>query len=179
MDIAVVLVGAYMAAMLGVSGIAKLERPDMFRMTLRRHMLLPDWSIPAATWLVPSLQVSASILLVLGVVPVAAAILAAGLFTGFFVTECLLLMSGRTTECGCFGVAYRMPVTGSSAVASLVLVVIAVSYILMVQAGHTVSSIELRAPVIALYSAATVTVASRIWSRNRSRRKWLVENAWR
>ncbi len=54
MAVATLLLELYFAAMLGVCGLAKIENPTYFASTLRRHGILPQWSITGVSRLVSS-----------------------------------------------------------------------------------------------------------------------------
>lgn len=41
----------YFAAVLGVSGLAKIDNPALFAVTLRRQRLLPRWSITSVSYI--------------------------------------------------------------------------------------------------------------------------------
>lgn len=115
------LIELYLAAMLGVSGLAKLDRPDAFAATLRRHRILPGWSIPAVSRLVPWLEVVVALLLLTGVCEGAVTAVASLLFLSFLLMEAILVATKRATECGCFGLAYPQKVDKASLVVSLIL----------------------------------------------------------
>ena len=115
------LIELYLAAMLGVSGLAKLDRPDAFAATLRRHRILPGWSIPAVSRFVPWLEVALALLLLMGVWEGAVTAVASLLFLSFLLIETILVATKRATECGCFGVAYPQKVDQASLVVSLIL----------------------------------------------------------
>ena len=80
----------YFAAMLGVSGLAKVGQPAMFADTLRRHKILPSWSIKAVSTIVPWLEIAVAVLLITGLVPILTGLLVLFLFTSFLIMESIL-----------------------------------------------------------------------------------------
>lgn len=116
----------YFAAILGVSGIAKLVQPGYFTATLHRHRILPTWSIIGVSRTVPWLEIAVAVSLIVGMIPVATAIMVLILFASFLTIEVILIMTKRATECGCYGVAYPQKVDGASVATSAILVSAAV-----------------------------------------------------
>lgn len=128
-DVVLLVLSVYLAAVVGVSGIAKLERPDVFEAALRLHRLLPSQAVPWVATGLPWSQVAIAVLLVSGVGATVSALLLISLFSCFLAVELALVATKRATECGCYGVAYRLPVDAASVVASLILVLLAAAYV--------------------------------------------------
>lgn len=125
MTIIGLLIEIYLAAMLGVSGLAKMDAPAHFEATLLRHRLLPGWSVRPVSRAVPWLEVALALALVAGIAPVITGAMTALLLACFLAVETALVITHRATECSCFGVAYRVPVDGASLVVSLILLSLA------------------------------------------------------
>lgn len=114
----------YLAAVLGVAGLTKVKEPAAFALALRRQRILPLWSIPYVSRLLPRAEVVLASILVIGVADVMVAILVLTLFTIFLIVEATLLMTGRATGCGCYG-ARAQKVTGASVTTSICLLCLA------------------------------------------------------
>jgi len=115
----------YLAAMLGVSGLAKLDAPQHFVTTLRVQRLWPAWLIAPVSWGLPWLEVAVAALLITGIFPTVTALLALLLFALFLSVETVLVVTQRATDCACFGIAYRQKVDGASLIVSGILVSLA------------------------------------------------------
>ena len=155
----------YFSAMLGVAGIAKLRQPSAFAATLRRHRILPPWSISPVSRGLPWVQVAIALLLVSGSFPIVTSIAALALLVSFLMTECILLATKRATDCGCYGVAYRMKVDGASVAASSILVLLALVRLLLTS---TTAAVE---PSLWRFSAAALVLTLGTWFLWRSRAK--------
>ncbi|MFN8453209.1 MAG: MauE/DoxX family redox-associated membrane protein [Anaerolineae bacterium] len=125
MSLLFLFLSLYFAAMLGVSGLAKAEHPEQFAATLRRHRILPHWSMIGISKIVPWLEIVVAILLILNLLPVITSALVFLLFVSFLVIETILVVKKRATECGCYGVVYPQKVDGASIVISIILVSVA------------------------------------------------------
>lgn len=108
----------YFAAMLGVSGLSKIAYPEYFAVTLRRHHILPERMISPLSTIIPWSQIATSVLLVIGIIPTITALLTLGLFASFLIVEMILVITKRTGECGCYGLAFSATVDGASLTAS-------------------------------------------------------------
>lgn len=115
----------YFAIVLGVSGLAKAEDPDLLAETLRRHRILPLWSIVGMSRIIPSGEIVLASLLVAGVTPMATTVVVFALFASFFAIEATLLMTRRPVACGCYGNLYERKVDHFSLVTSAVFVCLA------------------------------------------------------
>lgn len=122
------LVELYFAAMLGVSGLAKLDAPEHFEATLRVHRLWPAQAIRPVSRIFPWLEVVVAIALIIGFAPAFTAMLTLLLFGIFLSVETILVVTRRATECACYGVAYRQKVDGASLIVSVILVTLAAFY---------------------------------------------------
>ena len=134
LDLALVTLGVYLAAVIGVSGIAKLERPDLFAATLRLHRLLPPRTIAGVSISLPWIQIAVAAALVSSVGGLIPSVVALGLFLCFVVVELILVLTKRATECGCYGVAYRIPVDAASVAASVILFLLAATHLALMAA---------------------------------------------
>ena len=115
----------YFAIMLGVSGIAKIAEPYDFAATLRRHRILPAWSVTPFSRVFPWLEVAIAGAVLTGAAAVATAALVLALFSAFLIVEVILVVTRRATDCGCYGVAYRQKVDGASILVSTILILLA------------------------------------------------------
>ncbi len=84
MNISLLLVQVYLASILGVSGLAKAVNPKQFASTLQYQRILPEWSIDWISYLVPWLEITLAILLVMGVLPIAVSMITMLIFISFF-----------------------------------------------------------------------------------------------
>jgi len=115
----------YFAAVLGVSGLAKIDNPALFAVTLRRQRLLPRWSITSVSYIFPWVELILAGALIIGVLPALTAALVLVLFSTFFVIETIILISRRETNCSCYGGAYTYKVDKASARTSVVFMALA------------------------------------------------------
>lgn len=166
MSLALLGIELYLAAMLGVSGLAKVEQPGHFAATLRRHRILPAWSIPAVSRVLPWLELAVACSLVAGVVLRPAAVLVLVLFASFLVVEVVLVVTKRATDCGCYGVAYPQKVDRASIMVSAVFVTLAAFHLWAVTGVAPVSA-DWRLPGIAIFGAAVCWALWRMASRRR------------
>lgn len=125
MNVLLLGIDLYLAAVLGVSGLAKVEHPQAFAATLRRHRVLPAESIPAVSRAIPWLEIGLATALVGGAFPIATTALAFALFVSFLLIEIVLVVTRRATDCGCYGVAYPQKVDRASLGVSGILIVLA------------------------------------------------------
>lgn len=129
--VAFVLEG-YFAAMLGVSGLAKLEHPQHFARTLLLHRMLPSWSVVVVSRTFPWLEVLLATLLLSGIGQRLTSVVTLVLFTGFLAVEIVLVLTKRATNCGCYGVAYARRVDGAALLVSSVLIALALAHLWLV-----------------------------------------------
>jgi len=115
----------YLAAILGVSGLAKLAAPTQFATTLHQHRLLPRWSIAIVSHLLPLGEVALAGMLLSGYAHLPVAIVVLFLFVVFSVSEIKLFLAKSVDECGCYGVAYVRHIDNASTTASLLLTLLA------------------------------------------------------
>jgi len=119
----------YFAAVLGVSGLAKIDNHAFFASTLRRQRLLPGWSVGGINTFFPWCEVLIAFLLVLSPGQGAAFLLGAcvlllfGMFLG--IETILLTRKQEVSTCGCYGAAHQRKVSKSSLVTSALLLVLA------------------------------------------------------
>src|SRR5579872_628941 len=125
MSILSFLLEMYFAAMLGVSGLTKLNDPLYFTNTLRQQGLLPPWSISPATKIFPWLEIILSLLLIAGIFAVWNALLLLALFVGFAGIKIVLIAKGYDKDCGCFGGAKPQQVDSLSITVAVVYVLLA------------------------------------------------------
>ncbi len=116
----------YFAAMLGVSGLAKLESPSSFAGILRQQRIVPKWGIVPASHVLPWSELALASALIVGLLSVPIAFMTLALFVGFLGIETYFLITGRNTNCGCYGALRKRPVDRASVITSGVLVLLAV-----------------------------------------------------
>lgn len=114
MNILLMLLALYLAATLGVSGLAKAAQPAYFSTTLRQQGLLPAWSISVIGWSVPWLELVLAGALISGVAALPISVLTLALFVGFGVVKLLLYRRQVTVDCGCYGPDQARQVDASS-----------------------------------------------------------------
>jgi hypothetical protein len=168
MNVLLLGIELYLAAMLGVSGLAKIEHPGHFAATLRRHRILPNWTIEGVSRIVPWLEVVIAVLLVVGLAPVPTALFTVLLFTSFLTIEVMLVVTNRATECGCYGLAYSQKVDYASIVASIFLVSVAILHLWGIIQFEPVAMF-LRFLAILLFGSASSWLVWRMWLKSRQR----------
>lgn len=160
------LLELYFAAMLGVSGLAKIEHPEQFANTLRRHDILPKWSIAGVSRAFPCLEVGIALLLIAGQARLLTAALVIILFASFAGTEIILVVTKRATECGCYGVAYPQKVDGASVFVFSLLIIAAAAHLGLVTIIPSVRW-EWRLGGILLFGAYAVWLGWHLIARHR------------
>lgn len=163
------LVELYFAAMLGVSGLAKIDAPEHFEATLRIHRLWPAQAIRPVSRIFPWVEVVVAIALVVGFAPTLTASLTLLLFGIFLGVETTLVVTRRATECACYGVAYRQKVDGASLVVSAILVTLAAFYGWSLATFGSVGLIW-RWPGIGLMTVAGLWLVAKMLARRRGYR---------
>lgn len=174
MNFALLTLDLYLATMLGISGLAKLDDLDYFASTLHHHRILPKWSIYAASRLVPWVEVIVALLLIIGELSIATSIVVLALFVIFLITETILVITKRATNCGCYGVAYPQKVDGASIVVSLVLVALAGFHLWLVMSVAPVD-IAWRLPIILTCMGAGGWLVRRMMARHHLYKQRLAE----
>lgn len=157
----------YFAAVIGVSGLAKVDNSTLFAMTLRRQRLLPRWSITSVSRIFPWVEIILAGALIIGVLPALTAAFVLVLFSTFFVVEIIILVSRRETNCGCYGGAYTYKVDKASATTSVAFMVLAA---LNVWASSTTVPLAWpwRLPAATLFSIAGVWLLQHVMRRRNS-----------
>lgn len=129
----------YLAAVLGISGLTKVKEPAEFATTLYRHRILPSWSIPGISRVLPWIEVALASALVIGLATLLTAALVLILVGAFFIIETILLVNGSATKCGCYGTGHAGKVDGASVLTSAALVGIAALHLWAVHDGGRVA----------------------------------------
>lgn len=93
------------------AGLAKLREPHQFAAAVRRYEVLPAFAVGPTARVVPLAEVAASLLLVLGVLPVLTTTLLGFLLIAFAVAMAINLVRGRQIDCGCYGAAQSVPIS--------------------------------------------------------------------
>ena len=125
MNVILLLLQAYLAVVLGISGLAKAVNPRQFAATLQRQRILPDWSIECISYLVPWLEMVLALLLVVGVLPIVIGIITMLVFMSFLTIEIIVLKTNRHKQCGCYGMAHRQKVDEASVAVSTIFIILA------------------------------------------------------
>ncbi len=85
------------------AGMAKIDEPGLFAQTVRAYQMLPvAWIHPFAV-VMPWMEISAGLFLVLGLWTQGSALASLGLLISFAVALGLNLYRGADFDCGCFG----------------------------------------------------------------------------
>lgn len=163
------LLQVYMAAILFVSGLAKVVNPQQFSATLRRQRILPLWSINFVARILPWLEVILAILLVLEILPLLISVLTLFLFASFLITEVILVKKKRTKECGCFGMVYPQSIDSASITVSVIFVLLSFLNLWGVVTAETVT-IGSRVVIITLFCLLGLWLALSTWRNKRKAR---------
>lgn len=136
MEWVIAAIRAYFALVLFVSGVAKLRAPRAFEETLSKHGVVPSLLRPFTARAFPAFEVSLAVALIsnLGVGFVDAVV--AATFLTFVALESYLIVTHKATECGCFGVAFRQRVEGTSVATSGLQFVLAMAVAWLLLAGR-------------------------------------------
>lgn len=85
------------------SGVSKLSDPRAFLLAVRAYDVTPEWLSKAMAYGLPVVEVCVGLLLVLGVITRATAIVAAVLLVVFLIGMVQAAARGLKLDCGCFG----------------------------------------------------------------------------
>lgn len=144
----------YFAAVLGVSGLAKLERPGAFARVLKKQRIFPAWSVKGFSYSVPCGEIVLALVLASGAAPTLTAIVVLALFAGFLIIETILLTTKRSATCGCYGALLQRKVDVSSLLTSSILVCLAAVQLWLVLTAPTVDWRWRIVPAIIFYGLA-------------------------
>jgi uncharacterized membrane protein YphA (DoxX/SURF4 family) len=86
-----------------VAGALKLPDPAGSVRAVRAYELLPEAVVPTVGYLLPALEIVVGVLLVLGLLTRAAAMVSSLLFVGFVIGIASAWARGLQIDCGCFG----------------------------------------------------------------------------
>jgi uncharacterized membrane protein YphA (DoxX/SURF4 family) len=107
----------------GMALMGKLRHVDEFIGVVAHYRLVPEVLARPMAWLIVALEGIVTLLLVTGLVPIAAAALAIVLLAAFAVAMTINLARGRTViDCGCFQSALRQKVSVALIVRNLLLI---------------------------------------------------------
>ncbi len=160
----------YFAAMLGVSGLAKLADRAPFVAALSRQHAAWRLGRAGTRRLLPYLEVVVATCLVTGFAPIAAAATVVALFTGFFLVKTMLALRRSQGACGCYGSAYLERVDGASVIASFILMAVAAAHLWLATSVEPVGTIW-RAPAAGLYAGAVCWLGWKVVTRHRAARQ--------
>ncbi len=96
-----VIVRVLIAVVFLRAGIVKLTSRKAFRLAVANYEILPVGLTPAAAVIIPAAEVTAGLLLLLGVLPAVVAAVLAALLVCFSAAIAVNLARGRTFDCGC------------------------------------------------------------------------------
>jgi hypothetical protein len=130
---------AYFAATLGVAGLAKINEPEHFRLTLRMIGPLPTSAIYLASVAIPCFEVGLAMFVLSGVHPVVAASINLGVFAIFLIIKTVMFHRRASIGCGCFGSLLRHKIDVAHLVASLVVVGLAILHLWLVMSTKSIS----------------------------------------
>lgn len=126
------LLALYFAAMLGVAGLAKIERPNLFALLLYQQHILPTWCVRAVSRVLPWYEIILAVALVAGVAPLLVAALMLLLFVTFVVAQVLLLLRHRDVACGCYGAMAIERARPASMASAVLLACLTAAYVWLV-----------------------------------------------
>lgn len=115
----------YLAAMLSISGLAKLVHPNQFKATLNQHRILPQRSVWLVGMFFPVFEILVAGFLLSGMARIFTAVVVLILFVSFLIIKLILTITSSTTDCGCYGTAHIQQIDNASIGVSVVLVLIA------------------------------------------------------
>jgi len=127
-------------AILVVAGLAKLRHPESFKATLLAFGIVPSGLFPPIAVLLPILEFTLGLALLLGIMVRIAGVASAVLLGAFAVLISWNLVHGRRPSCGCFG-ATTEPIGPRTFVRNIVLVVLS---LVAAQASPYLSLTQLR-----------------------------------
>lgn len=131
MNIFLVVLDFYFAALLGTSGAAKIRYTEEFRRTLQEQRLLPAWAVPLVQYGFPWLEVCLAIALVVGAVQTKAAVLLAIIFVAFLLLKLLLFKLRPGVACGCHGPADDQGVNVSTIVSATLVSALSIIHLVL------------------------------------------------
>lgn len=170
MDFIVLGFDLYFVAILGVSGLAKLASPVYFAETLRRQRIVPLWSIWAVSWLLPVLEITLALFLLVGLFPLWTGLVVFVLLLLFVSAEVALLVSHRATDCGCYGIAYPNRVDWVSVLVSVGLILLSLLRLSLSILFEPVN-LAIRLPIIVLGCGAFAWIVFRMIARQRQAKR--------
>ena len=108
-----------------MSAIPKIAAPRQFAGDVQQYNILPRPIGSAFAYLLPYVELAASLLLVTGTYPRWAALVVAGLLISFMIAVGLAMASKLNVNCNCFGLLYRERVGWSTQIRDGVLLAMA------------------------------------------------------
>lgn len=129
MSILVLGLETYLALLLGASSLVKIVNPQQFALTLRHQHILPQWSIPIISYLIPWTELLIAIALMLGIMRILVGTLVFGLFICFLAVKIALFLKKSSAGCGCNGGLHSDPVDAASLVVAIIFVATAAAYL--------------------------------------------------
>ena len=111
-SLAPLLLQGGLGALLLVAGVLKVSESAELAETLALFRLLPAAANRMLAIGLPWWEITTGTFLLLGLWGRAALLLSTGLFALFALAVGIALARGLVVDCGCFGVAFRMPVSG-------------------------------------------------------------------
>jgi hypothetical protein len=128
----------YLGVTFGAAGLTKIAQLGSFKVALSKQNILPAWSVQWVGLIAPWIEVTVAALLISGLAPIVAALLACGLCSIFLFFKLLLFSRKSTASCGCSGAKHHTPVDLSSITVSVILLGISLLY--LAGSAYTVSA---------------------------------------
>jgi hypothetical protein len=94
------------AALLGISGVTKIDTPWVFQAALLNYKFIPSKIVPWIARIFPWFEIILAALLMSGVVIAETSVINLILFLLFFILKVYRLLSGQQSDCGCHGPVY-------------------------------------------------------------------------
>ncbi|HZO73320.1 MAG TPA: MauE/DoxX family redox-associated membrane protein [Ktedonobacteraceae bacterium] len=169
MNIVHYILDIYFSAVLGIAGISKIDGPQAFIISLRRHYLLPEKSVSFIGICFPWIEICLSVLLL-------AATGTIKLIVTICVLICFVLFSyfnvatrfkhRSTSDCGCFGKALQRRGMNTNGITSLIQLVLAFLLTITALQSDTLSWIYYLTSSV-LFVGTYVWLLWRTWCRYR------------
>lgn len=159
------LLALYFGATFGISGLAKLDQGNDFAYTLWAHQILPIWAIRVTSRLFPVAELLLAAALIWDVWRPLTAVLLFGCCTGFLIFKTFLLLCRPGSDCGCYGRAERQRADRASLITSLLMLLLAGLYFLLVFHQPIAVPKLWRLGSATLLSGVGAWIGSRMWLR--------------
>ncbi len=122
----------YFSAVLGISGLAKIDQLESFITTLTQQRIIPRRGVRIIGIALSWGEIFLALILLLGISLPVAAVITLVIFVAFLITNSALVRRGWETDCGCYGKAYPQKVDTNSIITSIIYVAFSVVYVISV-----------------------------------------------